>query len=181
MLRFCKWINTLMLNVLFADNLKPKKPVDLSILKKEQEVFDNIDDDDDDEDSDEEDEKDDLDDLGDNTELSDDPNAEDDDDDEDDDIYDDDIDWDTTPSSTTSLYKQTSPTTTTTTTTTTARTTVATPDPYFTHFDPRNEHESYKEAQVMFRQFVWNLYFLGEVMNVIIDVSSLVTTDKSIF
>lgn len=135
-------------NALFADNLKPKKPVDLSVLKKEQEVFDNIDDDDDEEDSDEEEDKDDLDDLADDTELSDDPNAEDDDDDEDDDIYDDDIDWDTTPSSTTTLYKQTSPTTTTTTTTTTQRTTVATPDPYFTHFDPRNEHDSYKEAQV---------------------------------
>ncbi|XP_018567872.1 amyloid-beta-like protein isoform X1 [Anoplophora glabripennis] len=128
------------------DNMKPKKPVDLAILKKEQEVFDAIDDDDDD--SDEEDDKDDLDDLADDTELSDDPNIDDEDEDEDDDDYDD-IDWDTTPSSTTIAYKPLASSTTTTpsTTTTTRTTTVATPDPYFTHFDPRNEHESYKEAQ----------------------------------
>ncbi|XP_050344098.1 amyloid-beta-like protein isoform X2 [Nymphalis io] len=42
------------------------------------------------------------------------------------------------PSTTTS-------TTTTTTTTTTAST--ATSDPYFSHFDPRTEHQSYKDAQ----------------------------------
>ncbi|KAJ8979479.1 hypothetical protein NQ317_000355, partial [Molorchus minor] len=129
----------------FKDNLKSKKPVDLTILKKEQEIFDSIDDEDDD--SDEDDDKDDLDDLGDDTELSDDPNI-DDDEDEDDDEYYDDIDWDTTPSSTTTVYKSTVSSTTTPSTTTAVRTTTApTPDPYFTHFDPRNEHESYKEAQ----------------------------------
>ncbi|KAG5892448.1 hypothetical protein JTB14_009856 [Gonioctena quinquepunctata] len=119
----------------FKENVKPKKPVDLTILKKEQEVFDKIDDDDDDD--------------SDDTELSDDPNVDDEDDDEDDDIYDEDFDWDTTPSSTTSGYRPTTrpSTTTTTTTTTMSSTTIATPDPYFTHFDPRNEHESYKEAQ----------------------------------
>lgn len=128
----------------FKDNMKPKKPVDLAVLKKEQDVFDTIDDIDDD--SDEEDDKDDLDDLGDDTELADEPNI-DDDDDEDDDDYDD-TDWDTTPASTTSTSKTTtSPTTTTTTTTTTKSTSAPTPDPYFTHFDPRNEHQSYKEAQ----------------------------------
>lgn len=120
----------------------------MNILKKDQEVFDTIDDDDDDDDSNEDDDKDDLDDLADDTELSDDPNIDDDDDEDDDDIYDDDIDWDTTPSSTTASYKTSAPTTTPTTTTTTRTTTIATPDPYFTHFDPRNEHESYKEAQV---------------------------------
>ncbi|CAG9861162.1 unnamed protein product [Phyllotreta striolata] len=126
------------------DNLKPKKPVDLSILKKED-VFDNVADDDyTDEESDEEIDKDDLEDLADETELSDDPSI----DDDDEDIYDDDVDWDTTPSSTTVGYAPTSPSTTPSTTTTTERTTtMATPDPYFTHFDPRNEHESYKEAQ----------------------------------
>lgn len=41
----------------------------------------------------------------------------------------------------------TSTTTTTTTTTTERPSTEATPDPYFTHFDPRNEHQSYKDAQ----------------------------------
>ncbi|XP_057663566.1 amyloid-beta-like protein isoform X1 [Diorhabda carinulata] len=133
----------------FKDNLKPKKPIDLTILKKEQEVFDNIDDDDEDDDdeSDEDIDKDDLDDLADETELSDDPTIDDEDDEDDDDMYDEDIDWDTTPSSTTSGYKSTVPSTTPTTTTTEKTTTIATPDPYFTHFDPRNEHESYKEAQ----------------------------------
>ncbi|XP_019881094.1 amyloid-beta-like protein [Aethina tumida] len=131
----------------FKDNLKPQKPVDLSILKKEQDVFDTIGDADEDDDTDEDDDSDDLDDLADDTELSDDPTMEDDDDDEDDDDYDD-SDWDTTPSSTTAVYKATTPSTTTTTTTTTVKSTsVPTPDPYFTHFDPRNEHESYKEAQ----------------------------------
>lgn len=123
--------------------MKPKKPVDLAILKKEQDMFDNIDDDDSTA-SDEDDDKDDLEDLADDTELSDDPNI-DDDDDDDDDEYDDSDDWDTTPSSTTSTSKQS--TTTTTTTTTPKTTSVPTPDPYFTHFDPRNEHQSYKEAQ----------------------------------
>lgn len=63
----------------------------------------------------------------------------------------DDTDWDTTPQSTTSGVKSATPTSTSTTTTTTTTTekptTEATPDPYFTHFDPRNEHQSYKEAQ----------------------------------
>lgn len=132
---------------MYLDNLKPQKPVDLSILKKEQDVFDTIGDADEDDDTDEDDDSDDLDDLADDTELSDDPTMEDDDDDEDDDDYDD-SDWDTTPSSTTAVYKATTPSTTTTTTTTTMKSTsVPTPDPYFTHFDPRNEHESYKEAQ----------------------------------
>ncbi|XP_072385440.1 amyloid-beta-like protein [Diabrotica undecimpunctata] len=128
------------------DNLKPKKPVDLTILKKEQEAFDTVDDDDDEE-SEEEIDKDDLEDLADETELSDDPTIDDEDDDDDDDIYDEDIDWDTTPSSTTAGYKSTIPSTTPSTTTTERTTTIATPDPYFTHFDPRNEHESYKQAQ----------------------------------
>ncbi|CAG9836545.1 unnamed protein product [Diabrotica balteata] len=130
----------------FKDNLKPKKPVDLTILKKEQEAFDTVDDDDDEE-SEEEIDKDDLEDLADETELSDDPTIDDEDDDDDDDIYDEDIDWDTTPSSTTAGYKSTIPSTTPSTTTTERTTTIATPDPYFTHFDPRNEHESYKQAQ----------------------------------
>jgi len=128
----------------FKDNMKPKKPIDLAILKKEQDIFDQIDDDDS-VDSDEDDDKDDLEDLGDDTELADDPNI-DDDEEEDDDEYDEsDQDWDTTPSSTTAAKSAT--TTTTTTTTTMKSTSVPTPDPYFTHFDPRNEHQSYKEAQ----------------------------------
>ncbi|XP_022912595.1 amyloid-beta-like protein [Onthophagus taurus] len=125
----------------FKDNLKPKKPVDLTLLKSDAEIMDTEDDDDS---SDEEDDKDDLDDLADETELSDAPNPED--EEEDDDDYDDeDEDWDTTSTSTAATVKPTpAPTTTTTTMKTTS---VPTPDPYFTHFDPRNEHQSYKEAQ----------------------------------
>lgn len=134
----------------FKESVKPKKPVDLTILKKEQDIFAEGTDDGDD-DSDEDDDNDDLDDLIDDTELADEPSIDDeDDDDEDDDDYDD-ADWDTTPQSTTSGIKATPTTTSTTTTTTTTTTerpsTEATPDPYFTHFDPRNEHQSYKDAQ----------------------------------
>ncbi|XP_060532115.1 amyloid-beta-like protein [Cylas formicarius] len=132
----------------FKDSVKPKKQVDLTILKKEQDVFSDTFDDSDD--SDEDDDKDDLEDLADDTELADDPSIDDDDDeDEDDDDYDD-PDWDTTQQSTTTAFKSstsTTSTTTSTTTTTQRTTTEATPDPYFTHFDPRNEHQSYREAQ----------------------------------
>lgn len=70
----------------------------------------------------------------------DDDDDEDDLDDEDDDDYDNYDDNAISSSSTT--------TTSTTTTTTTARPTTGlpTPDPYFTHFDPRAEHKAYKEA-----------------------------------
>lgn len=152
------------------ESVKPKKPVELAILKKEQDVFSEALDDSDD-DSDEDDSNDDLDDVADDTELSDDPSIDDEDDDEEDDdgrqlpnhlrvqslreffLDYDDSDWDTTSQSTTLGMKvpTTSATTTTTTTSTTTTekpTTEATPDPYFTHFDPRNEHNSYKEAQV---------------------------------
>lgn len=127
----------------FAENVKPKKPIDLAILKTDQQ--DLLDDDASlDSDEDDEDDKDDLDDLGDDTELADDPNTEDDEEDEDD--YDEGDDWDTTPSSTTYIPK--SSTTTSAPTTPAKNTPLPTPDPYFTHFDPRNEHQSYKEAQV---------------------------------
>ncbi|CAG9820159.1 unnamed protein product [Phaedon cochleariae] len=127
----------------FKETSKPKKPVDLSISKTEDDPFDNIDDDDD-----EGDDKDDLADLNDDTELSDDENAsEEEEEEDDDDMYDEDIDWDT--QSSTSSYKVTvSANAKNGRTTTTAQpTTTTTPDPYFTHFDPRNEHDSYKEAQ----------------------------------
>lgn len=138
--------NTLGFIHFFAENVKPKKPIDLAILKTDQQ--DLLDDDASlDSDEDDEDDKDDLDDLGDDTELADDPNTEDDEEDEDD--YDEGDDWDTTPSSTTYVPKLS--TTTSAPTTTAKNTPLPTPDPYFTHFDPRNEHQSYKEAQV-FRQ-----------------------------
>ncbi|XP_018326390.2 amyloid-beta-like protein [Agrilus planipennis] len=123
------------------ENLKPKKPIDLTALKSDQQ--DILDSDEDSyEDEDEDEDKDDLDDLGDDTELSEDPNLEEDDDDD----YDDsDSDWDTTPSSTTYIPKSTEASSTISTPT--KNTPLPTPDPYFTHFDPRNEHQSYKEAQ----------------------------------
>ncbi|CAG9583354.1 unnamed protein product [Danaus chrysippus] len=67
-----------------------------------------------------------------------------DDDAEDDDYTDgDDSGWPRPDSS--AAPSTTTPTTTTTTTTTPAST--ATSDPYFSHFDPRTEHQSYKDAQ----------------------------------
>lgn len=123
----------------FVDNTKAKDAVNLSLLKKETDVLDDAIDDDSDE-LEDEDEKDDIADLADDTELAD-PTLSD-DDDEDIDDYDE-TDWDAmNPSSSTSKS-----TTTSTTTTTTTSAPVSAPDPYFTHFDPRNEHQSYKEAQ----------------------------------
>lgn len=143
-----------------SDNIKPKKPVDLAILKNDQDLLDT---EDDSLDSDEDDDKDDLDDLADDTELADDPNIEEDEEDDDDEYDDSDQDWDVKSSSTSSTPKPT--TSTTTTTTTTFRpTTIPTPDPYFTHFDPRNEHQSYKEAQVtIYKQKITNIEIFSKV------------------
>ncbi|KAL3265430.1 hypothetical protein HHI36_009634, partial [Cryptolaemus montrouzieri] len=128
----------------FVDNIKSKDSVDISILKKESDIIDNMDDDDDSDELDEED-KDDMNDLADDTDLSDNATGQDDEDDDEEDLDEyDDGDWDSL-SSTTAKAKST--TTSSTTTTTTATTPVSAPDPYFTHFDPRNEHQSYKEAQ----------------------------------
>ncbi|XP_039293208.1 amyloid-beta-like protein [Nilaparvata lugens] len=73
--------------------------------------------------------------------------ADGDDDDEDDDLDDeDDDDYDNYDDN--AISSSSTTTTSTTTTTTTARPTTGlpTPDPYFTHFDPRAEHKAYKEA-----------------------------------
>ncbi|CAG4951057.1 unnamed protein product [Parnassius apollo] len=68
-----------------------------------------------------------------------------DDDAEDDDYTDsDDSAW---PRPETSSAPSTTSTTTTTTTTSTTVASTATSDPYFSHFDPRTEHQSYKDAQ----------------------------------
>ncbi|XP_068627669.1 amyloid-beta-like protein isoform X1 [Battus philenor] len=68
-----------------------------------------------------------------------------DDDAEDDDYTDgDDSAW---PRPETSSPSSTTSTTTTTTTTSTTVASTATSDPYFSHFDPRTEHQSYKDAQ----------------------------------
>ncbi|KRT85318.1 hypothetical protein AMK59_2419 [Oryctes borbonicus] len=125
----------------FKTNVKPKKPIDLAIIKNDQDLLD-VDDDDEDS-SDEDEDKDDLDDLADDTELSDAQVNDNEDDEYDDDYKESDEDFGI-PSSTTAPPKPSS--TMSSTSTTTEATTAPTPDPYFTHFDPRNEHQNYKEA-----------------------------------
>ncbi|KPJ12149.1 Beta-amyloid-like protein [Papilio machaon] len=93
----------------------------------------NLSDDDDDDDAD-----DDMDEDED-TDLSRDDDAEDDD-------YTD-GDENAWPRPETSSPPSTTSTTTTTTTTSTTAASTATSDPYFSHFDPRTEHQSYKDAQ----------------------------------
>ncbi|XP_075233982.1 amyloid-beta-like protein [Lycorma delicatula] len=102
-----------------------KKPVLPSPSLGSTEVFDHIDNADDT-----------ADDEGDNSDDSDDI---DEDEDDDYDNYDD--------NNVISSSSTTSTTTTTTTTTARPTTGLPTPDPYFTHFDPRAEHRAYKEAQ----------------------------------
>merc|ERR1711971_892217 len=66
------------------------------------------------------------------------------DDDYDEEIYENNEEEGTTTKSTTTTTTTTATTTTTTTTTTTEKPTA---DPYFTHYDPREEHEAYKKAE----------------------------------
>lgn len=110
------------------DKVSVKKLVAPSLPLSGTEVFDSVDDSNDvDEESDD--------------------NIDDDDDDEDnDDEEDDDDNYDSYDDNTLS---GSSSTTTTTSTTPAPRPTtgVPTPDPYFTHFDPRMEHRAYKDAQ----------------------------------
>lgn len=135
----------------FRDGLKPKRPV-LPVQQPADDPADDSDDLDELADGDELDDADeDLD--GDDAaaaaavaaEYDDDDDEEDDDVDDDDPVaaIDDDIDDDgygTTSSSGTSGGTTAGPTASTSTA-------APTPDPYFTHFDPRTEHQSYKEAQ----------------------------------
>lgn len=137
------------------DNMKSKDTVNLSILKKESDILDINNDEDDDSDEIDEEDKDDINDLADDTDLSEATNVQDDEEDDEDELDEyDDGDWDTL-SSTTAKSKSTTSTSTSTTTTTTP---VSAPDPYFTHFDPRNEHQSYKEAQVCIFE-AWSVEF----------------------
>ncbi|XP_054263025.1 amyloid-beta-like protein isoform X2 [Macrosteles quadrilineatus] len=72
-----------------------------------------------------------------------------DDDIDDDDDDDDDDDYDSYDDNSMTVSSSSTSTTTSTTTTVPPRPTTGlpTPDPYFTHFDPRQEHRAYKEAQ----------------------------------
>ncbi|KAL0280612.1 UNVERIFIED_CONTAM: hypothetical protein PYX00_001847 [Menopon gallinae] len=138
----------------FKENMKPKKPIEVIPLPtKEEDQLEATedaddaspdDDDDDDDDDDTEDEEMAADEPDDAEEMQGDDPAEEDDDDDDED-YDDSSDGSTTAkpkqafgSSTTSSYHRTSAPT---------KVVAPTPDPYFTHFDPRVEHQAYKEAQ----------------------------------
>ncbi|XP_045451817.1 amyloid-beta-like protein [Melitaea cinxia] len=145
----------------FKENVKMHKPMDVGVPvspggeemlaasaamdERDDELLDDedslIDDDDDTLNLSDDDDDDDTDDDMDEDEDAD---LSHDDDAEDDDYTDgDDSAW-PRPESSASPSTTTS-TTTTTTTTTTAST--ATSDPYFSHFDPRTEHQSYKDAQ----------------------------------
>ena len=107
----------------FTDNLKPKKPIDLTTLKgKEDDMFEEIASDEDDNDEDEDDE---------------DADPEEEEEEEDDEYMEDEAN-----SSTASTLPYPSPTAAPA-----SSTQVPTPDPYFTHFDPRLEHQAYKDAQ----------------------------------
>ncbi|KAK9307606.1 hypothetical protein QLX08_002199 [Tetragonisca angustula] len=134
------------------ENMKAKKPIDLPIPKGMDEDLDEDEDDLEDDDgldadADDEDDSDaDPEDV-----LSDQP-----DDDESDEEYLDDYNYDTTTSrlsttvSTTEKPKQdvTAMPLPVSTSTQQSSQSQSTPDPYLTHFDPRSEHQSYKQAQM---------------------------------
>ncbi|XP_071857736.1 amyloid-beta-like protein isoform X4 [Bombus fervidus] len=134
------------------ENMKAKKPIDLPIPKSMDEDLDEDEDDLEDDDGldtdadDEDDSEADPEDV-----LSDQP-----DDDESDEEYLDDYNYDTTTSrlsttvSTTEKPKQdvTAMPLPVSTSTQQSSQSQSTPDPYLTHFDPRSEHQSYKQAQM---------------------------------
>ncbi|KAJ2951573.1 hypothetical protein O0L34_g13725 [Tuta absoluta] len=147
----------------FKENVKMHKPMDVGVPvspggeemlaasaamdEREDDLLDDddaLDDDDDDDtlnlsDDDDDDDTDDADmDEDEDADLSRDDDAEDDDYTDGDDSA-----W---PRPESSASPSTTTSSTTTTTTTTAAST-ATSDPYFSHFDPRTEHQSYKDAQ----------------------------------
>lgn len=138
---------------LFSDNMKPKKPLDVIPMpvKEDEESPDEADDDDDQNDDDDDDDGDDDDQIVDDNAQDDaeemqgdDPGEEDDDDDDDEDYS------DGSESSTTAKPKSGSGSSSSLPhhRTSTPKSGPPTPDPYFTHFDPRIEHQAYKEAQL---------------------------------
>ncbi|XP_030037141.1 amyloid-beta-like protein isoform X2 [Manduca sexta] len=145
----------------FKENVKMHKPMDVGVPvspggedmlaasaamdERDDDLLDDDDalDDDDDDDTLNLSDDDDDDDADDDMDEDEDADLSRDDDAEDDDYTDaDDSAW---PRPESSSSPSTTTSTTTTTTTTTAST--ATSDPYFSHFDPRTEHQSYKDAQ----------------------------------
>lgn len=146
--------------IIAADNVKPKKPIDLPIPKSADEDLDDEDDDLEDEDdldgdgdNDSENDNDDDDSEGDLEDVLSDQAYED----ESDEAYLDDYDTTTagnkpsTDASTTEKNKQdvtAMPPVPISTSTQQPSQPQGTPDPYLTHFDPRSEHQSYKQAQM---------------------------------
>ncbi|XP_053608891.1 amyloid-beta-like protein isoform X3 [Plodia interpunctella] len=145
----------------FKENVKLHKPMDVGVPvspggeemlaasaamdERDDDLLDDDDalDDDDDDDTLNLSDDDDDDDTDDDMDEDEDADFSRDDDAEDDDYTDgDDSAW---PRPDSSPAPSTTTTSTTTSTTTTAST--ATSDPYFSHFDPRTEHQSYKDAQ----------------------------------
>ncbi|XP_060804245.1 amyloid-beta-like protein isoform X2 [Amyelois transitella] len=145
----------------FKENVKLHKPMDVGVPvspggeemlaasaamdERDDDLLDDDDalDDDDDDDTLNLSDDDDDDDTDDDMDEDEDADLSRDDDAEDDDYTDgDDNAW---PRPDSSPAPSTTTTSTTTSTTTTAST--ATSDPYFSHFDPRTEHQSYKDAQ----------------------------------
>ncbi|XP_063828637.1 amyloid-beta-like protein [Ostrinia nubilalis] len=145
----------------FKENVKLHKPMDVGVPvspggeemlaasaamdERDDDLLDDDDalDDDDDDDTLNLSDDDDDDDTDDDMDEDEDADLSRDDDAEDDDYTDaDDSAW---PRPESSAAPSTTTTSTTTTTTTVAST--ATSDPYFSHFDPRTEHQSYKDAQ----------------------------------
>ncbi|XP_028034590.1 amyloid-beta-like protein isoform X2 [Bombyx mandarina] len=145
----------------FKENVKMHKPMDVGVPvspggeemlaasaamdERDDDLLDDDDalDDDDDDDTLNLSDDDDDDDTDDDMDEDEDADLSRDDDAEDDDYTDgDDSAWPHPESS--SSPSTTTPTTTTTTTTAAS---TATSDPYFSHFDPRTEHQSYKDAQ----------------------------------
>lgn len=148
----------------FKENVKMHKPMDVGVPvspggeemlaasaamdERDDDLLDDDDaiDDDDDDDTLNLSDDDDDDDTDDGNDMDEDEDADlsRDDDAEDDDYTDaDDSAWPRLESSTASSTTTTSTTTVSTTTTASS----ATSDPYFSHFDPRTEHQSYKDAQ----------------------------------
>ncbi|XP_037036396.1 amyloid-beta-like protein isoform X2 [Bradysia coprophila] len=137
----------------FKDSMKVKK-TDLPVIPSEQEILPSLDDEADEVDEDDEDDNDEDEDMmADEAAESDDDDDYESDEDLDDRDQDDDDSWDSlsTPQAKSVPKESTTttgaPITTQKVTEMPASSSSASPDPYFTHFDPRAEHQSYKDAQ----------------------------------
>ncbi len=143
------------------------KKTDLPVIPSEPEILPSLDDEADEADEDDDDDNDEEEDMmaDEAVETEDDDDYES-DEDLDDRDQDEDDSWDSLSTPQSKAVQKESGTTTTTTTTTAAPITTqkvtempsssssASPDPYFTHFDPRAEHQSYKVKVRILRSYV---------------------------